>query len=314
MSRPVARYLDGGDPNGRLHLQHGPIDLVIGVDDGGAARIGEAERRAHAFAAAIARFQTVLDELVSELPQLRAPAEIGSAMPTGSVARRMVAAVRPFVADHFITPMAAVAGAVGDEILAAMLAAFDKDDRPLRAYVNNGGDIAVHLEDDAEYRVRMAREDGTSLGDFALHASSPTRGIATSGRGGRSLSMGIADSVTVLATNAAAADAAVTLVANAVDLPGHTAISRARAVDVVDDSDLGERLVVTGCGPLTDAETDMALSRGLAKAERFIALGLIDRAGLFLANQGLLAMPPAAKPLTATPLSIDQSMERFSNA
>ncbi|EJK81061.1 UPF0280 family protein [Rhizobium sp. AP16] len=313
MSRPVARYLDG-DPNGRLHLQHGPIDLIIGVDDGGAARKGEAERRARAFAAATARFQTVLDELVSELPQLRAPAEIGSAMPTGSVARRMVAAVRPFAADHFITSMAAVAGAVADEILAAMLEAFDNGDRPLRAYVNNGGDIAVHLDGDAEFHVRMAREDGAALGDFALYASSPAHGIATSGRGGRSLSMGIADSVTVLAANAAAADAAVTLIANAVDLPGHAAISRARAIDVVDDSDLGERLVVTGCGPLTDAEIDTALSRGLARAEHFIALGLIDRAGLFLKNQGLLAMPAAAKPFAASPLSIDQSMERFSNA
>lgn len=313
MSRPVARYLDG-DPNGRLHLQHGPIDLVIGVDDGGAARKGEAERQARAFAAAIARFQTVLDELVSELPLLRAPAEIGGPMPAGSVARRMVAAVRPFAADHFITPMAAVAGAVADEILAAMLGAFDNGDLPLRAYVNNGGDIAVHLGGDAEFHVRMAREDGAALGDFALHASSPTRGIATSGRGGRSLSMGIADSVTVLAANAAAADAAVTLVANAVDIPGHAAINRARAIDVVDDSDLGERLVVTGCGPLTDAEIDMALSCGLARAERFIALGLIDRAGLFLRNQGLLAMPAAAQPFPASPLSIDQSMERFSNA
>ena len=313
MSRPVARYLDG-DPNGRLHLQHGPIDLIIGVDDGSAARMGEAERRARAFTAAIARFHTVLDELVSELPLLRAAAVLGAPMPEGSVTRRMAAAVRPFAADYFITPMAAVAGAVADEILAAMLAAFDTDDRPHRAYVNNGGDIAVHLEANAEFHVRMAREDGASLGDFALHASGPTRGIATSGRGGRSLSMGIADSVTVLATNAAAADAAVTLIANAVDLPGHAAISRARATDVVDDSDLGERLVVTNCGPLTDAEIDIALSCGLAKAERFIALGHIHRAGLFFKNQGLLAMPAAAPHFAATPLSIDQSTERFSNA
>ncbi|MBB3609971.1 UPF0280 family protein [Rhizobium sp. BK602] len=313
MSRPVARYLDG-DPNGRLHLQHGPIDLVIGVDDGPTARRGETKRRAGAFSAAIARFQTILDELVSELPLLRTPAGIGGPVPAGVVARRMLAAVRPFATDHFITPMAAVAGAVADEILAAMLAVFDEGDCPHRAYVNNGGDIAVHLDGDAEFHVRMAREDGVSLGDFALRASGPTRGIATSGRGGRSLSMGIADSVTVLAANAAAADAAVTLVANAVDLPGHAAIHRARAIDVVDDSDLGERLVVTGCGPLTDAEIDMALSRGLARAEHFIAIGLIDRAGLFLKNRGLLAMPAAAQPRAASPLSIDQSTERFSNA
>jgi ApbE superfamily uncharacterized protein (UPF0280 family) len=49
----------------------------------------------------------------------------------------LAAAVSPL---HF-TPMAAVAGAVADEMLAAMVAG-----RTLtKAYVNDGGDIAVHL-------------------------------------------------------------------------------------------------------------------------------------------------------------------------
>ena len=47
------------------------------------------------------------------------------------------------------------------------------------------------------------------------------RGIATSGWRGRSFSLGIADAVTVLAATAAEADAAATMIANAVDLPGH---------------------------------------------------------------------------------------------
>ena len=50
------------------------------------------------------------------------------------------------------------------------------------------------------------------------------RGIATSGWRGRSFSLGIADAVTVLAATAAEADAAATVIANAVDLPGHPAI------------------------------------------------------------------------------------------
>ena len=55
----------------------------------------------------------------------------------------MHAAVAPFAEESFITPMAAVAGAVADEILQAMRRA-----APLaRAYVNNGGDIALHLAD-----------------------------------------------------------------------------------------------------------------------------------------------------------------------
>ena len=65
----------------------------------------------------------------------------------------MHAAVAPFAADCFITPMAAVAGAVAEEILGAMLAAAPLD----RAYVNNGGDIALHL---AERRALHRRPDG----------------------------------------------------------------------------------------------------------------------------------------------------------
>ena len=65
------------------------------------------------------------------------------------------------------------------------------------------------------------------------------RGIATSGWRGRSFSLGIADAVTVLADRAAAADAAATIIANAVDLPGHPAIVRVPACELAPDSDLG---------------------------------------------------------------------------
>lgn len=288
MNGPAAYYLDG-HPDGRLHLQHGPIDLVIGVD--GTADFAPVQRQI-AYEAAHARFQTILGELVAELPSLKQPAGPDAPEPKGPVARRMAAAVRPFSDTHFITPMAAVAGAVADEMLAAMLAAFPVDDRPQRIYVNNGGDIALYLEQGADFRIRMAREDGVAFGDLRIDFEDPSRGIATSGRGGRSLSMGIADSVTAAAVNAAAADAAVTLIANAVDLPGHPAISRARAMDIVDDSDLGERLVVTGCGALSADEIEAALFTGLAKAESFIARGLVHRAGLFLQSEGRLAVKP----------------------
>lgn len=284
MTGPLASYLDG-DGNGRLHLQHGPIDLVIGVD-GAESQEREARHRRHAYTLAHSRFQTILEELVAELPLLRSPARPGGPEPEGSTARRMAAAVRPYAADHFITPMAAVAGAVADEVLAAMLAGFAPDDRPRRIHVNNGGDIALHLDPGAEYRIGIAREDGADLGAFAVAADSPTRGIATSGRGGRSLSMGIADSVTVLARNAAEADAAATIVGNAVDLSGHPAVTRMPANEVKDDSDLGCRLVVTDCGALDAADIDRALEAGARQAEELMRTGLIHRAALFLKDRG----------------------------
>jgi uncharacterized protein len=289
MSGPTANYIDG-DRSGRLHLQHGPIDLIIGVDGAVSLEL-EAYYRHHAYALAHRRFQTVLEELVSELPLLKSQALPDSPVPNGPTAKRMMAAVRPFAETCFITPMAAVAGAVADEVLAAMLAGFTPENRPRRIYVNNGGDIALHLDAGAEFHVAMSREDGQELGAFAVDASHATRGIATSGRGGRSLSMGIADSVTILARNAAEADAAASLVANAVDLPGHPLVMRARAIDVVDDSDLGEHLVVTGCGELAYHEIGQALEAGAAEAERFISSGLIHRAALFLKDRGRIVDP-----------------------
>ncbi|CAN7449944.1 UPF0280 family protein [Rhizobium sp. LjRoot30] len=287
MIGPGKRFLpDDERADGRLHLQHGPIDLIIGVDG-----CGDDSRHA-AFSAAEQRFQTVLQELVAELPMLKAEMRADTAMLKGSVARRMQQAVRPFAATHFITPMAAVAGAVADEILDAMLMPFASGERPARIYVNNGGDIALHLEAEASFQVKIAREDGATLGYFRVEGSSPQRGIATSGRGGRSLSFGIADSVTILAGNAAAADAAASLVGNAVDLPGHPAIERVPAIDLIDDSDLGSRLVVRACGRLASGEVESALARGVEEADRFIAAGHIARAALFLQDQARIAEVP----------------------
>ena len=301
MAGAAAYYLDGST-EGRLHMQHGPIDLVIGID-GSAAHLGS--QRRIAYEAAHARFATILEELVSELPLLKQPARRAGPVPKGPTARRMISAVLPFADSHFITPMAAVAGSVADEILAAMLGAFPAQDRPGRIYVNNGGDIAIHLDPGAEYRIRMAREDGVAFGSFAITHEDKSRGIATSGRGGRSLSMGIADSVTTIATDAASADAVATLIANAVDLPAHPAVTRRRAIDVVDDSDLGERLVVTDCGELSHAEVADALAAGHAEAERFAALGLVHRAALFLRNEGrLVSLPERAGtlPIPSSPV------------
>ncbi|WP_456389916.1 UPF0280 family protein, partial [Profundibacter sp.] len=188
-------------PDGRLHLNHGPIDLIIqawGAD------------RLIAFEQATERFQTVLNELASELPLLRAPvSHIG---PTGRIARKMANAVARHT-DSFVTPMAAVAGAVADEVCRAMCSGLTLT----KAYVNNGGDIAIHLG--AGQHLNCAIHAGHDAGRVLLSADQPARGLATSGWQGRSHSLGIADAVTVIARTAAKADVAATLIANAVDLP-----------------------------------------------------------------------------------------------
>ena len=266
-------------PGGRLHLHDGPIDLIIRA-------WGEADAVEIAYAAACGRFANILDELCTELPLLRSQATPTSARPSGLIARRMADAVAPFCTARFITPMAAVAGAVADEILCAMT-----DAAPLRrAFVNNGGDIALHLRPDESLTIGMVdRPDRPSLiGSVVISGRDAVRGVATSGWRGRSFSLGIADAVTVLACSAAQADAAATLIANAVDLPGHAAITRAPAHSRDPQSDLGARPVTVAVRPLTPHDAHAALVAGLDEAERLRRAGALEAAALQLGGQTLL--------------------------
>ena len=264
-------------PDGRLHLREGPIDLVIEA-------FGEAAEVRRAYEAARACFDDVLPGLVAELAELRRPLTEESFSFAGPVARRMETACRPHRAGC-VTPMAAVAGAVADHVLAAMTAAATVT----RAYVNDGGDIALHLLPGESFACGMVAQVGDPRldGRAVIAAEMPIRGIATSGRatladGGRSFSLGIADAVTVFAASAAAADVAATLVANAVDLPGHRAVKRSPACDIDPESDLGARPVTVAVGLLRPKEIATALTRGQAVATEMLASGLIEAAVLFL--------------------------------
>lgn len=256
--------------DGRLHLNHGPIDCILRA-------WGAGHEVAAAYRQAAAAFATVLPELCAELATLRQPS--GPAL-SGPVARRMRAATLPFAAEHFITPMAAVAGSVADHLLAALCAGRTLE----KAFVNDGGDIAFHMAPGAALSCGLVADlDAPALdGRFVLRHDLPVRGLATSGAGGRSFSLGIADSVTVLAASAAAADAAATLVANAVDLPGHPAIARLPACALDPDSDLGDRQVTRHVGALSPGEIGHALRAGHAVAEGFRRAGLIHAAVLTL--------------------------------
>jgi uncharacterized protein len=270
---PQVALLTGGR---RLHLQDGPIDLIV------EAKAAQNEVRA-AYHAAAHRFTGLLDELCAELGELRKPANPAGCALRGVVARRMHAAVAPFAADHFITPMAAVAGAVAEEILGAMLGVSQLD----RAYVNNGGDIALHLAEGEQFTIGLLDRPGQGglMRTATIGSDEPMRGVATSGRHGRSFSLGIADAVTVLAHTASEADAAATIIANAVDLPGHPAILRLPANELQPDSDLGPRLVTREVGNLSDSEIEEAVEAGTRRARELLAAGRIERAALRLCGE-----------------------------
>lgn len=265
MSMQVALLPDGR----RLHLNHGPIDLLIEA-------CGRSGNVALAYEAAKRRFNHVLQELVGELDLLRQEMTGHVIWPNGAIARRMVEVTAPHWTER-VTPMAAVAGSVAEDILSTMLMAADVD----RAYVNNGGDIAIHLATGQSYSI------ASPAGTIFLASTDSIRGIATSGWQGRSFSLGIADSVTVLARTAAEADVSATLIANAVDIPGSSKITREPAHAISPDSDLRDRLVTTGVAPLNPEEKNLAMTAGLVLAERLMREGFIVAAALRL--QGLVA-------------------------
>lgn len=263
-------------PDGRrLHLHHGPIDLIVEA-------WGAKTEVASAYCQAGQAFQTVLGALVEELSLLRTPVDAIDRTPTGPVARRMCDAASVH-ADRFVTPMAAVAGAVAEHILAAVV-----NGRELsRAYVNNGGDIALHVSRGARFDIAVLSDAlaGSRAGTVTLRAQDGIAGVATSGWRGRSFSFGIADAVTVLAKTASAADVAATLIAGAVDLPGCPAINRAPARESYPDSDLGDRLVTRGVGELTPDEIAEALERGASVAAQMVRSGTIGAALLCLKGE-----------------------------
>jgi ApbE superfamily uncharacterized protein (UPF0280 family) len=283
----------------RLHLQDGPIDLIV------EAKGAPGEVRA-AYEAAAQRFAGLLDELCAELPELRTAADKRTSL-KGVVARRMHAAVAPYAVDCFITPMAAVAGSVAEEILGAMLGAATFD----RAYVNNGGDIALHLGRGEHFSVGlMDRPDRDGvMRSMRVDADDPVRGIATSGRHGRSFSLGIADAVTVLAATASQADAAATVIANAVDLPGHPAIIRTPASDIQPDSDLGARLVTRGVGELSRNEIADALESGAECARQLFDRGLIEGAVLRLCGDMLVIGAKDMEEQRTRPLVLENAVD-----
>jgi ApbE superfamily uncharacterized protein (UPF0280 family) len=279
---PTVQWLAGE----RLHLSHGPIDVVLKA-------WGEPSSVATAYRAAERRFGTILPELVAELPRLRA--EIDPDKPPQSlVGQRMFRACLPF-ATRFITPMAAVAGSVADELMAAMRAAVPLD----RAYVNDGGDIAVHCAPGQTLAIGIAGDFSAGPipflnGSIRIGAEDGIGGIATSGAQGRSFSLGIADCVTVLGTDAATADAAATMIANAVDIED-AAIERRPASGLDPDSDLGDRLVTLRVGPLSPEARRAALASGLERAADYHRRGLIVAAALMLQGEvATLSLPRIA--------------------
>ena len=272
------------------------MDIVIGADPFGPEDQGAvAEAHEHAWA----RFVPLLSELMDEWALLRLPVQAGHPCPLqGGVARRMWQACLPWAAQQFITPMAAVAGSVAQELIRSYERA-----GVARAWANNGGDIALHLTPGQSARVGLYADlarlqahewmHGLSLdGAFDVTHTMAVRGVATSGWRGRSFSFGIADSVTVLAATAAQADAAASIIANAVNVE-HVGIVRQSAQTLRDLTDLGDLAVTVDVPHLPVELVQQALQAGLQCARECQAEGWLSGAVLVCQGQSLILPMPS---------------------
>ena len=279
---------------GRRHFQHGPIDIIAYAE-------GDPASVAQAHEAAWQRFGQILPELVNELAELRQPVR-GAGGLKGPIAQSMWQACKACLiesdSDAFLTPMAAVAGSVAQDLSACYQVAGVK-----RAWINNGGDIALHLTEDTAVSIGLfadlARLDAQQLtvglqtdAVFEVKYGMGISGVATSGWRGRSFSFGIADSVTVFAASASQADAAATMIANAVNL-ADPRIVREPANALKDDSDLGQQLVTVAVPELNQDEISEALEAGLKKARTLQQNGLICAS--VLSCQGWFASTETAR-------------------
>ena len=248
------------EEDNRLFLQHGPINIVleaIGID------------KNLAYQNVKEYFETLLEQLVLDMELLKKEVVFNRKF-NNKISQSMQEATEKYI-PTFITPMAAVAGSIADNILRVLINNTNLE----KAYVNNGGDVSFYLNKNQIMKSSLASIPNMIT---EIKYKDKSRGIATSGWRGKSFSRGIADSVTVLADNAAMADAAATMIGNAVDIYNHPKIKKRPANEMYEESDLKNLLITVEVGLLTKVEIKEALKNGYQTALQYIQKDLINAA------------------------------------
>lgn len=268
---------------GRVLLDYGPLTIFIEARKGGAP-CREAAARAAGQAV------TLLEELVPFLPVVRSPARQVDCRPLyPPVVNAMIAAARA-TGDPHLTPLAAVAGTI-----ARFCAQKAQEEGADWVVVNNGGDIALVVPPDGRIKVGVWEDlAGTKISHLVeVTRASGIGGIATSGFGGRSFTLGIAGAATVLAGDAGTADACATVLGNAVNVD-HPNIVRVPAASLDPGTDIPTLWVTKEVGFLPPEAVESALQNGLAKAREFYERGLIRGAIVNLRGRSAVFPPGIA--------------------
>lgn len=253
-----------------MFIEVGPASLVITAERGGKAYDIDRKKVEDYLA-------TILGEIRDCLPVLRQKAhKIQKTTHMPEVVTMMIDAAKE-VDEITLTPMAAVAGAVSERMRDLI-----KTDGPDLITVNNGGDIAVHNVTGREVKIGIGDIKTNRTTPYILKISGLSDfGIATSGFGGRSLTLGLADIVTVIAENSAVADAAATFLCNSVNVETDKVL-RKKASEIDPSTDIPDELVTIRIADLSNEEIRVALNKGLTAASHLKKNNIIYDAVLLL--------------------------------
>ena len=256
------------------------------IDIGPATVVLEGEKGGKAYrfdrSSVSSRVESILAEVAECLPVLKEKAHrIRQTAYLPRVAQAMVDAVKKIDAAS-LTPMAAVAGAVAEE-----LKEYLKGEGLEFISVNNGGDIAIYNGRPKPVAIGIGDIKSNRPTPYVLRVEGLTDfGVATSGFGGRSFTLGLADMVSVVAPSAPLADAAATFICNNTNVDDASVVRR-KAAEIDPATDIPEEWVTVHIGMLSPERVGEALSHGKEVAERLKGEGRITEA-VILFRKGMV--------------------------
>lgn len=250
--------------DGVVLVSSGPLHMTIKASQRGIPLTGLARSGAD-FALEILRQQA---EYLPVIKQRVASLSVDRGYP--EVVNLMISSCQR-INDPLLTPLAAVAGAASD-----MVADYIANYNATKIVVDNGGDIAIRIKGDESVKVGLRLNLARPEFNYTLLVDRDC-GICTSGFGGRSFTLGVADGVAVLAQKAAVADAATTFLANRTTV-NSPEIKRATAESIYPETDIPGLKVTQSIGVLNEGEIDFVLDRGKAEAIKLMKKELIHGA------------------------------------
>lgn len=256
-----------------MYIEIGPAGITVSGEKDGLPYKFEKEKLEETV-------KDILEGIKECLPVLKQKAyKIKRTAHLPDVAKNMIHAVK-MVDEATLTPMAAVAGAVADAVREHF-----KDMGLDFISINNGGDISIFN--------RYGRLLKIGLGDISRNRTTPytirieglkNHGVASSGFGGRSFTLGLADIVTVISSTGALADAAATFICNHTDAETDK-VTRRAASEIDPLTDIPYELVTVSIGEINKGVIAKALENGLRTSNQLKKSNIIYDAVIILRGE-----------------------------